>query len=31
MTAKMLVFAEDARRRLKNGVDVVASAVETTL
>ncbi len=29
--AKQLVFAEDARRRLKNGVDVVANAVVTTL
>ncbi|MBE0697763.1 MAG: chaperonin GroEL, partial [Anaerolineaceae bacterium] len=31
MAAKQLVFAEDARRRLKAGVDVVASAVATTL
>ncbi len=31
MSAKQLVFAEDARRRLKNGVDVVANAVVTTL
>src|SRR5512147_1891392 len=31
MAAKQLVFAEDARRRLKNGVDIVASAVSTTL
>ncbi len=31
MAAKQLVFAEDARRRLKNGIDVVASAVATTL
>ena len=31
MPAKQLVFAEDARRRLKNGVDIVASAVATTL
>jgi chaperonin GroEL len=31
MTAKQLVFAEEARRRLKNGVDVVANAVVTTL
>ncbi|HEX9114509.1 MAG TPA: chaperonin GroEL, partial [Anaerolineae bacterium] len=31
MPAKQLVFGEDARRRLKNGVDAVASAVATTL
>jgi len=31
MPAKQLVFSEDARRRLKNGVDIVASAVATTL
>jgi len=31
MTAKQLVFAEDARRRLKGGIDVVANAVATTL
>jgi chaperonin GroEL len=31
MAAKQLVFAEDARRRLKAGVDVVANAVATTL
>ena len=31
MAAKQLVFAEDARRRLKTGVDIVASAVATTL
>jgi len=31
MAAKQLVFAEDARRRLKAGVDIVASAVATTL
>ena len=31
MAAKQLVFSEDARRRLKNGIDVVASAVATTL
>ena len=31
MAAKQLVFAEDARRRLKNGIDVVAMAVATTL
>jgi chaperonin GroEL len=29
--AKQLVFGEEARRRLKNGVDVVANAVVTTL
>jgi chaperonin GroEL len=29
--AKQLVFAEDARRRLKNGVDALAQAVGTTL
>src|SRR5712671_5137115 len=28
---KQLVFAEDARRRLKAGVDAVANAVKTTL
>jgi chaperonin GroEL len=31
MTAKQLAFAEDARRRLKDGVDVLANAVATTL
>jgi chaperonin GroEL len=31
MTAKQLAFAEDARLRLKDGVDVVAKAVATTL
>ncbi len=31
MAAKQLVFAEEARRRLKNGVDIVANAVATTL
>ncbi len=31
MAAKQLIFAEDARRRLKNGIDIVASAVATTL
>ena len=31
MAAKQLVFAEDARRKLKAGVDVVATAVATTL
>ena len=31
MAAKQLVFGDDARRRLKNGIDVVATAVATTL
>jgi chaperonin GroEL len=31
MAAKQLVFAEDARRQLKTGVDIVANAVATTL
>jgi chaperonin GroEL len=31
MAAKQLVFSEDARRRLKSGIDVVAMAVSTTL
>jgi chaperonin GroEL len=31
MPAKQLVFADDARRRLKAGVDIVANAVATTL
>jgi chaperonin GroEL len=31
MAAKQLVFAEDARRRLKAGIDTVANAVATTL
>src|SRR5512135_1442702 len=31
MAAKQLVFSEDARRRLQQGIDVVASAVATTL
>ncbi|MEI8132789.1 MAG: chaperonin GroEL [Leptolinea sp.] len=31
MAAKQLVFGEDARRRLKSGIDVVAMAVATTL
>ena len=31
MAAKQLVFSEDARRRLKNGIDIVATAVATTL
>lgn len=31
MAAKQLVFSEEARRRLKSGIDVVATAVATTL
>jgi len=31
MAAKQLVFGEEARRKLKNGIDIVASAVVTTL
>ena len=31
MAAKQIVFSEDARRRLKKGIDVVANAVVTTL
>ena len=31
MSAKQLVFSEDARRRLKEGMDVVANAVSATL
>ncbi|MGD8555420.1 MAG: chaperonin GroEL [Anaerolineales bacterium] len=31
MTAKQLAFAEDARTRLKSGVDILAKAVATTL
>ena len=31
MSAKQIVFSEDARRLLKNGIDVVATAVATTL
>ena len=31
MGAKQLVFAEEARRKLKNGIDVVENAVATTL
>ena len=31
MAAKQLVFGEEARRKLKNGIDVVATAVATTL
>ena len=31
MAAKQLIFGEEARRKLKNGIDVVATAVVTTL
>ena len=31
MAAKQLVFGEDARRKLKNGIDMVSDAVVTTL
>ena len=31
MTAKQLVFSEDARRKLKNGMNIVANAVSATL
>ncbi|MEJ5201648.1 MAG: chaperonin GroEL [Anaerolineales bacterium] len=31
MAAKQLVFAEEARRKLKNGIDILATAVATTL
>ncbi len=31
MAAKQLVFSEDARRRLKEGMDIVANAVSSTL
>ncbi|MBI4504846.1 MAG: chaperonin GroEL, partial [Chloroflexi bacterium] len=31
MPAKQLVFREDARRRLKKGMDTLAEAVKTTL
>ncbi|MCS7221534.1 MAG: chaperonin GroEL, partial [Anaerolineae bacterium] len=31
MAAKQLVFAEEARRNLKIGVDILANAVRTTL
>jgi chaperonin GroEL len=31
MAAKQLVFSEEARRRLKNGIDVLNNAVATTL
>jgi chaperonin GroEL len=31
MAAKQLVFTEEARRKLKNGMDIVANAVATTL
>ena len=31
MAAKQLVFGEEARRNLRNGIDIVAEAVATTL
>ncbi len=31
MGAKQIIFSDDARRKLKNGVDIVANAVSTTL
>jgi chaperonin GroEL len=31
MSAKQIVFAEDARKRLKEGIDILANAVATTL
>jgi chaperonin GroEL len=31
MAAKQLIFGEEARRKLKNGIDIVANAVATTL
>lgn len=31
MAAKQLIFAEEARRKLKNGIDIVANSVVTTL
>jgi chaperonin GroEL len=31
MAAKQLVFSEEARRRLKNGIDILNNAVSTTL
>ena len=31
MAAKQLIFAEEARRKLKNGIDTVSTAVVTTL
>ena len=31
MSAKQLIFSEDARRKLKAGIDILASAVATTL
>ena len=31
MGAKQIIFAEEARRKLKAGIDVVATAVATTL
>jgi chaperonin GroEL len=31
MSAKQIIFGEDARRKLKNGIDIVANSVVTTL
>ena len=31
MAAKQIIFSEDARRKLKNGMTVVANAVSATL
>jgi len=31
MAAKQLVFSEEARRKLRNGIDIIAEAVATTL
>lgn len=31
MSAKQLIFGEEARRKLKNGIDIVSTAVVTTL
>jgi chaperonin GroEL len=31
VAAKQLAFSDDARRRLKNGIDILANAVGTTL
>ncbi|BCY18634.1 MAG: chaperonin GroEL [Chloroflexi bacterium] len=31
MGAKQIIFSDDARRKLKNGIDIVANAVSTTL
>ncbi len=31
MSAKQLIFGEEARRKLKNGIDIVSNAVVTTL